>query len=64
MIPSVRTDDSEHPGGLGGLGVTFVLGLIVKHRLVDYEAVMASFSDDFVLFALPDFISIPKPADL
>lgn len=64
MITSVLTDDSEHAGGLGGLGVTFVLSLIVKHRLVDDEEVLAAFSDDFVLFPLPDFISILKPADL
>lgn len=58
------TDDSEHARGLGGLGVTFVLSLIVKHRLVDDEDVLASLSDDLIFLSLPDFTSIFKPADL
>lgn len=58
------THDSEHAGGLGGLGVTFVFSLIVKHRLVDDEDVLASLSDDLIFLPLPDFTSIFKPADL
>lgn len=60
----VLTDDSEHAGGFGSLRLTFVFGLIVKHRLVDDEDVLSALSDNFVLLPLSDFTSILKPADL
>lgn len=64
VITVILTDDSEHAGGLGGLSVTFVFSLIVKHRLVDDEDVLATLCDNFVLLPLSDFTSILKPADL
>lgn len=61
---AILTDDSEHAGGLGGFGVAFILGLVVKHGLVDDEDVLAALGDNFVLLPLSDFTSILKPADL
>lgn len=58
------TDDSEHAGGFGGLCITFIFSLIVEHRLVDDEDMLATFGDNFVLLPLSDFTSIFKPAYL
>lgn len=60
----ILTNDSEHAGGFGGLSVTFVFSLIVKHRLVDDEDVLATLSNNFILLPLSNFTSILKPADL
>jgi len=58
------TDDREHAGGLGGSGVTFVLGLVVKHRLVHDEGPLDPLSEDLVLLSFPDLVSVFEPADL
>lgn len=60
----VLTDNREHPGGLAGLCVTFIFSLVVKHRLVDDEDVLATLSNNLVLFTLSDFTSVLEPADL
>lgn len=60
----ILTNDSEHARGLWGLCITFVFSLIVKHRLVDDEDVLATLCDNFVFLSLSDFISVLKPADL
>lgn len=58
------TDDSEHAGGLGGPGVTFVLCLIVEHRLVDDEGPLDSLRDDLVLLSFSDLAAVLEPANL
>lgn len=58
------TDDSEHAGRLGGPGVTFVLRLIVEHRLVDDEDPLDSLSDDLVLLSFPDLATVFEPTNL
>lgn len=58
------TDDGQHAAGLGRPGVTLVLGLIIKHRLVDDENPLSSFSADLVLLAFPDLTAVLEPANL
>lgn len=58
------TDDSEHAGGLGGSGITFILGFIVEHGLVDDEDPLDSLSDDLVLLSFPDLAAILEPTNL
>lgn len=58
------TDDSEHAEGLGGPGITFVLSLIIKHRLVDDEGPLDSIGNDFILLSFPDLDSVLEPENL
>lgn len=58
------TNDSEHARGLGGSGVTFVLSLIVEHRLVDDENPLDSLSDDLVLLSFSDLAAVLEPTNL
>lgn len=60
----ILTNDSEHAGGLGGSGITFVLSLIVEHRLVDDEDPLDSLSDNLVLLSFPDLAAILEPTNL
>lgn len=58
------TNNCQHAGGLGGPGVTFVLGLIVKHWLVDDEDSLDSLSNNLVLLSFPDLAAVLEPANL
>lgn len=58
------TDDGQHARRLGGPGITLVLGLVVKHRLVDDEDVLAALGDDFIFLPFPDLTAVSEPADL
>lgn len=60
----ILTDNGQHAGGFGGLCVTFVFSLIVKHRLVNEEDVLAALGNNFIFLPLSDFTSIFKPVNL
>lgn len=64
MAAGALTNDSEHARRLGGSGIAFVLGLIVKHGLVDDEDVLAALGNDFIFLPFPDLTAISEPADL
>lgn len=58
------TDDGEHARGLGGSRITFVLGLVIKHRLVNDKDSLDSLGDDLVLLSFPDLTTVLEPANL
>lgn len=64
MAATVLTDDSEHARRLGGFGIAFILSLIVKHRLVDNEDMVATLGNNFIFLPFPDLTSISEPANL